>query len=317
LGNFKRTLTSFWISFQAPDCIEAGYAVLYFASIYSLGAAFFHWQGRLFERWNNLDVFTRCFESFCLAAMFASVIQFSRIYYYIHLFDRYQRQQQVHFISCFTGLHRSFDRLWRWAAGVCVIFLMERWGTNSIYEYEPNVDTHSLYSFPVLLLAVFVFLLFWDINLFVWKKRGGLRELNHTQIRTLKQYNAKLKVAQRISGIAFSLLLLCLLNNPKSPWRLSLFCCSLSIFVLAWFVDYIPPRFRLWNSGSKRRLESDSNWFFDLLLALGTFLFEVLSPLITIISLLMAFIPSSESSNTTSQNRSSSKTQTLQKERVS
>lgn len=214
--------------------------------------------------WTELTNNQCTLEVIICVSILASVFQFSRIYHYIHLFDRCHHDDE-HFICSISGWPRRFDRVLRWAAGIFVIISIEIWGERKLHESAPNFtqqsvhDYKSLSPFAILLFATFTALLLWDGNLYLWKKRsdssatgkiwnwlqtnipkifGRLPILGVNAGKSLKEYDPNLKALQRSSGMIFSACLYFLLMNPNSILAVFGFGMAFLAFVGLWIWDY-------------------------------------------------------------------------------
>ncbi len=226
-----------------PGCIEAAGAVLYSASLVLLLWEFSRWVRALWLRFSELTVNTLTLEAFVCISMISVVLQFSRIYHYIHQFDRF-RHDDDHFISFLKGWHGRRDRIFRWAAGICVIVTIEVWGGRTIQEHNPadygaeaQCNYGALCHFALFLFITFALLFAWDLNLYRWRKKYASKIPERAQ-KSLEEYEPSLKMQQRIAGMMFSALLWPMLARPDLLPCIILFVAALTVFILLWIKDY-------------------------------------------------------------------------------
>jgi hypothetical protein len=138
--------------------------------------------------------------------------------------------------------HRFFDRVFRGAAGLGVILIIEFWGKKMIKAQllglrSVELNYQSLSNFGIWLFAIFFALFLWDINLAWWFKNHGT-DLSPKARITFNDYNPKLKRCQRRAGIIFSLLMFFMLKKPTVLLCTIPFSIAVGIFMVYWIQDY-------------------------------------------------------------------------------
>lgn len=238
---------------HAIGSIQAAYAGLFAWSLLRLLAEVVLWSIALFRNSGNATDRNHVFLGWIICvSLFAAIFQFARIYYYIHEFDSRHDDDRhfIHHLSQHKG-SRIGDRSLRWLAGIIVICAVEKLGAENLHEHwrkvidNPIDNSQLLIPFAVLCVVTFALLGAWDINLWLWLKKHK-ETMDSDAQESLNRYDPFLKRIQRATGLAFSVVLCIALAAPSDSACIFFWGGFMLLFVLAWVVDYSPPRVRPW-----------------------------------------------------------------------
>jgi CHASE2 domain-containing sensor protein len=219
-------------------CINAAYAGLFTYSLFYLIGKLFERLSVAFSEWRLLESNVQFMEIVVSGSIIATLLQFSRIYHYMHELDR-GSEASGHILYSIKGGHRVLDRSLRWLVGICVIFTIEDLGKESLHEYVASKQAAylSLVPFAKMLLLTFVLLFVWDWNLSHWKKGKNAETPGMNSERWWDFWH-------HLFGAMFSLFLLLMLKNsaPKHSDPLPFIYLSggfSALFIASWLSYYV------------------------------------------------------------------------------
>ncbi|MBF0467177.1 MAG: hypothetical protein HQK94_19085 [Nitrospirae bacterium] len=278
---------------KSVGCIEAVYAGLFAYSCYLIISTIVKairtisaHHGSLF---NNLS-----FHAYFSVAVFSGILlQFMRMYYYLHLFDQKQEDKN-HFIAQMGGEYKIKDVVYRFLAAATVIISVKL-NPSKLINYVEDIccgnklgDVGVLISFALAIILLFLFLLGWDVNLHYWVKNNPGESDNNG----LAKFHPKLKLGQRVSGLFFSLIYFITLKYigkcVNSTAVAFFYAFTLSPFIGTWGYEYL-HRYKEYR---KKPIQSIGKKIF---VTIGH---EFFSPLITMWDLLKYATGTNKSSGT-------------------
>ncbi|WP_420263909.1 hypothetical protein [Candidatus Magnetominusculus dajiuhuensis] len=225
-------------------CIEAVYTVIFGYSCYLIASVFFNALGAIYYRhesmYNNL-IFHTVISVF---VFFGILLQFLRMYFYLHLFDQKQDDKN-HFIAQMSGGHKILDVVCRVAAAATVIVSV-KYDPSKLIDYVEGIcgcnkigDVAVLKYFAYAFIFLFFCLMIWDFNLRSWKKKNAA----NADLNELAKYHPDIKLTQRISGLLFSGFFLYMLYDINKNANIALITFFYAIimvcFIGAWVYEYI------------------------------------------------------------------------------
>ncbi|MEO5359115.1 MAG: hypothetical protein H7843_01565 [Nitrospirota bacterium] len=267
-------------------CIEAVYAVIFGYSCYLIASVFFEAIFTIifhYESLYNNHIFHTSFSALVLLGI---LLQFLRMYFYLHLFDQKQEDKD-HFIAQMSGKYKIRDVLFRFLAAATVIVSVKS-DPSKLISYVEDIcsrkkvgDVTVLIYFATAILALFIILFFWDLNLLLWRKY-----ISNSKDYGLTKYHPNLKLWQRIFGIIFSVVFLITLFNInkciESTAIAFIYAFSILPFMFLWGYEYVSRfiDYRVLNESTVSKQVITTVWY------------EFFSPVQTILDLIKYAIKS-------------------------
>ncbi len=262
----KKQIKALFTFDRKVGCIEGAHALIYGWSLILLIGGFIRWTCSLIPNLKNIDdLKLLSLYLLCSVLVLFAIIQFARIYHYVHEFDLKQIKNKNHFISYMGGFSSLLEKISRGAAGFWVIYAVNKAAMEEPLFVEQikllnknpaksPLSFESLHDISTNIMIVFVILIIWDINLFFWRclskrykteigtlKRFFMEKDNSNSLKnSLIEYRTGIKFFQRLSGILLSIAFLELVKDQSNALIVGFAYCSFGMFLILWIIEYVP-----------------------------------------------------------------------------